>query len=339
MRPGNRPRASAGGVLERPGHTEAGVDLCRMAGLSGAALLCEVVTPDRRDMMRRDGLVQLAAEHAIPMITIADLRAWRARAEGTVTRSGHASLPTEVGEFEAIAYTSPREDVEHLALVMGDVRAADAPLVRVHSECLTGDLAGSLRCDCGAQFRSALSAIADVGTGVLIYLGGHEGRGFGLGHKLREHIWENLSLDAARLDEYADGYVSAPHVMSIFEESYPWVVTLIEPVATSEGEQWVAVDIGCSNISGYINNYTIGDDCIISNVCTMETTDGATARSACGSTTSRIDCARVMPRLSAASFCPRGMLRMPARKISANAAALATVSGNTSFHSSGRLSP
>jgi 3,4-dihydroxy 2-butanone 4-phosphate synthase/GTP cyclohydrolase II len=179
--------AKPGGVLERPGHTEAGVDLCRMAGLSGAALLCEIVTPDRRAMMRRDGLAELAAAHGIPMITIADLRAWRAQVEGAVTRSGHASLPTEVGEFEAIAYTSPREDVEHLALVMGDVSAADAPLVRVHSECLTGDLAGSLRCDCGTQFRSALSAIADAGAGVLVYLRGHEGRGIGLGHKLRAY--------------------------------------------------------------------------------------------------------------------------------------------------------
>jgi GTP cyclohydrolase II/3,4-dihydroxy 2-butanone 4-phosphate synthase/GTP cyclohydrolase II len=179
--------ARPGGVLERPGHTEAGVDLCRMAGLSGAALLCEIVTPDRRDMMRRDDLARLAAEHGIPMISIANLRTWRERAEGAVTRTGQSSLPTEIGHFDAIAYSSPSDDVEHLALVMGDVAAADAPLVRVHSECLTGDLAGSLRCDCGTQFRSALSAIADAGTGILIYLRGHEGRGIGLGHKLRAY--------------------------------------------------------------------------------------------------------------------------------------------------------
>ncbi|MCV2489769.1 GTP cyclohydrolase II [Geodermatophilus sp. YIM 151500] len=179
--------ARPGGVLERPGHTEAGVDLCRMAGLSGAALLCEIVTPDRRDMMRGDDLARLAAEHGIPMISIADLRTWRERAERAVTRAGQSSLPTEIGHFDAIAYSSPSDDVEHLALVMGDVAAADAPLVRVHSECLTGDLAGSLRCDCGSQFRSALSAIADAGTGILIYLRGHEGRGIGLGHKLRAY--------------------------------------------------------------------------------------------------------------------------------------------------------
>jgi 3,4-dihydroxy 2-butanone 4-phosphate synthase/GTP cyclohydrolase II len=188
--------AKPGGVLDRPGHTEAGVDLCRTAGLSGAALLCEIVTPDRRDMMRRDGLEQLAAEHAIPIVSIAELRVWRERAERAVIRSGHSSLPTEVGEFKAIAYRSAGDGVEHLALVMGDVSAADAPLVRVHSECLTGDLAGSLRCDCGTQFRSALSAIADAGTGILIYLRGHEGRGIGLGHKLRAYeLQQHEGLD------------------------------------------------------------------------------------------------------------------------------------------------
>ncbi|QHE68365.1 GTP cyclohydrolase II [Rhodococcus sp. WAY2] len=202
--------AKPGGVLERPGHTEAGVDLCRMAGLSGAALLCEIVTPDRREMMRRDELEQLAAQHSIPMISIADLRAWRARTEDTVTplrhnapraentvlRSGHSTLPTEVGTFDAIAYHAPGDGVEHLALVTGDVAAAHAPLVRLHSECITGDLAGSLRCDCGPQFRSALSAIAEAGAGVLIYLRGHEGRGIGLGHKLRAYeLQQHEGLD------------------------------------------------------------------------------------------------------------------------------------------------
>jgi GTP cyclohydrolase II/3,4-dihydroxy 2-butanone 4-phosphate synthase/GTP cyclohydrolase II len=188
--------AKPGGVLERPGHTEAGVDLCRLAGFSGAALLCEIVTPDRREMMRRDGLRQLAAQHHLPMISIADLRAWRERAQRRVTRTGQSSLPTEVGDFEAIAYQSPGDSVEHLVLVKGDVSAADAPLVRVHSECITGDLAGSLRCDCGAQFRSALSAIADSGSGVLIYLRGHEGRGIGLGHKLRAYeLQQWMGLD------------------------------------------------------------------------------------------------------------------------------------------------
>ncbi|EKT83384.1 3,4-dihydroxy-2-butanone 4-phosphate synthase/GTP cyclohydrolase II [Rhodococcus opacus M213] len=210
--------AKPGGVLERPGHTEAGVDLCRMAGLSGAALLCEIVTPDRREMMRRDDLEQLAAQHSIPMISIAELRAWRsrtdgmwrsrtegtvtplrhnaARSENTVLRSGRSTLPTEVGTFDALAYQAPGDGVEHMALVMGDVAAADAPLVRLHSECITGDLAGSLRCDCGPQFRSAMSAIAEAGAGVLIYLRGHEGRGIGLGHKLRAYeLQQHEGLD------------------------------------------------------------------------------------------------------------------------------------------------
>jgi 3,4-dihydroxy 2-butanone 4-phosphate synthase/GTP cyclohydrolase II len=188
--------AKPGGVLERPGHTEAGVDLCRLAGLSGTALLCEIVTPDRREMMRRDGLRLFATQHQLPMISIAELRAWRERAEHRVSRTGQSSMPTEVGDFVAIAYQSPANGVEHLVLVKGDVAAADAPLVRVHSECLTGDLAGSLRCDCGAQFRSALSAIAGAGSGVLIYLRGHEGRGIGLGHKLRAYeLQQWMGLD------------------------------------------------------------------------------------------------------------------------------------------------
>jgi 3,4-dihydroxy 2-butanone 4-phosphate synthase / GTP cyclohydrolase II len=202
--------AKPGGVLQRPGHTEAGVDLCKMAGLSGAALLCEIVTPDRREMMRRNELETFAAQHGIPIISIAELRAWRQRAEYTmtdrpaahqssgraVTRCGQSTLPTEVGTFHAIAYQSVRDGVEHLALVMGNPAATDAPLVRLHSECLTGDLAGSLRCDCGTQFRSALSAIADAGSGILIYLRGHEGRGIGLGNKLRAYqLQQHEGLD------------------------------------------------------------------------------------------------------------------------------------------------
>jgi GTP cyclohydrolase II/3,4-dihydroxy 2-butanone 4-phosphate synthase/GTP cyclohydrolase II len=170
--------AKPGGVLERPGHTEAGVDLCKLAGFSGAALLCEIVTPDRRDMMRRDGLDAFAAAHAIPIVSIDALRAWRAHTErrlapvansptgSTVVRSGQSSLPTEVGTFHAVAFHAPADGVEHLALVMGNpATSAEAPLVRLHSECLTGDLAGSLRCDCGAQFRAALSAIARPAPG------------------------------------------------------------------------------------------------------------------------------------------------------------------------------
>lgn len=201
--------AKPGGVLERPGHTEAGVDLCRMAGLSGEALLCEIVTSDRREMMRGKDLEEFAAAYGIPMVSIADLQAWRrrtARSEQvvhriapparTVVRTGRSTLPTEVGTFDALAFESASDGIEHMALVMGDPAADAAPLVRLHSECLTGDLAGSLRCDCGTQFRSALSAIADAGSGVLIYLRGHEGRGIGLGHKLRAYeLQQHEGLD------------------------------------------------------------------------------------------------------------------------------------------------
>ncbi|AKS33539.1 bifunctional 3,4-dihydroxy-2-butanone-4-phosphate synthase/GTP cyclohydrolase II [Mycolicibacterium goodii] len=197
-------RARPGGVLERAGHTEAGVDLCRAAGLSGAALLCEIVTPDRRNMMRRPDLERFAGRHGLPIVSIEALRAWRAPGGSTpaaarpdaVVRSGQSTLPTETGTFHAIAYRSSRGDNEHLALVMGDPASAPAPLVRVHSECLTGDLAGSLRCDCGSQFQNALRAIADAGTGVLIYLRGHEGRGIGLGNKLRAYqLQQHEGLD------------------------------------------------------------------------------------------------------------------------------------------------
>lgn len=179
-------RARSGGVLERAGHTEAGVDLCRAAGLSGAALLCEIVTPDRREMMRRPALDEFARHHDIPMITIADLVDHVRAGETGVRRTGSAEIPTDLGTFQATTYQSTA-GIEHLALTMGDPRGAGAPLVRLHSECLTGDLVGSLRCDCGTQLRAAMHAIAEQERGILIYLRGHEGRGIGLGHKLRAY--------------------------------------------------------------------------------------------------------------------------------------------------------
>ena len=179
-------RAKPGGVLQRTGHTQAGVDLCRMAGLSGAALLCEIVTPDRRDMMRRPELDDLAAQHDIPMISIAALVEWM-RDHGRVRQTGQATIPTDLGAFQAITYQSESDGVEHLALAMGDVDGAQDLLVRLHSECLTGDLLGSLRCDCGSQLRMAMETIAAVGRGVVVYMRGHEGRGIGLGHKLRAY--------------------------------------------------------------------------------------------------------------------------------------------------------
>lgn len=180
-------RARPGGVRERPGHTEAGVDLCRRAGLSGAALLCEIVTPDRRQMMRRPELDTFAARHGIPMISIADLVGWLRGGIPGVHRTGQAAIPTDLGIFQAITYRAGSSDLEHVALTMGDTSGADDVLVRLHSECLTGDLLGSLRCDCGAQLRMAMEAIAAEGRGVVVYMRGHEGRGIGLGPKLRAY--------------------------------------------------------------------------------------------------------------------------------------------------------
>lgn len=186
--------AKPGGVRQRPGHTEAGVELCRLAGLSGAALLCEIVTPDRRDMMRGPELREFAARHAIPMISIADLVQWLEAADAGVTRTGEASIPTDLGTFRALTYQ--RGDVEHLVLAMGEVEGGDDVLVRLHSECLTGDLLGSLRCDCGGQLRMAMEAIAHEGRGIVVYLRGHEGRGIGLGQKLRAYeLQQHEGLD------------------------------------------------------------------------------------------------------------------------------------------------
>lgn len=178
-------RARPGGVLERPGHTEAGVDLCRLAGLEPAALLCELVAADRLEMMRRPQIEAFAEAHRIPLCTIEDLARYR-RDESALARTGQARIPTQYGTFEAVAYRQG-DGPEHLALVMGDPSVAAQPQVRVHSECLTGDVVGSLMCDCGPQFDLALESIASAGSGVLIYLRGHEGRGIGLGHKLQAY--------------------------------------------------------------------------------------------------------------------------------------------------------
>ncbi|HXA33542.1 MAG TPA: bifunctional 3,4-dihydroxy-2-butanone-4-phosphate synthase/GTP cyclohydrolase II [Acidimicrobiales bacterium] len=189
-------RARVGGVLKRAGHTEAGVDLCQLAGLAPAALLCEIVTSDRTGMMRPPDLTAFARRHGLPIISIASLVRHRQLADRMVTRTGEADIPTALGKFHALAYRATNDAVEHLALVMGDVRSGGDVLVRVHSECLTGDLVGSLRCDCGPQFDKALAMIGEAARGVLVYLRGHEGRGIGLGHKLRAYeLQHRLGLD------------------------------------------------------------------------------------------------------------------------------------------------
>jgi 3,4-dihydroxy 2-butanone 4-phosphate synthase / GTP cyclohydrolase II len=191
-------RARAGGVLERRGHTEAAVDLLRMAGLSGVGVIGEIVADD--GSMRRGGsLKAFAAEHDLPILHIADLVAYRSRQHEGVELVASSWMPTTAGTFRALAYRSRRDGTEHLALVAGDVAAAGrseaGALVRVHSECLTGDIIGSLRCDCGGQLQQAMHAVAESGAGVIVYLRGHEGRGVGLAHKIRAYAFQEGGLD------------------------------------------------------------------------------------------------------------------------------------------------
>ena len=181
-------RAKEGGVLRRPGHTEAAVDLARLAGLRPAGVLCEIVSQkDDGDMARRDELEVFAADHDLKLITIADLIAYRRRNEKQVVRVADARIPTAHGTFRAVGYDSLLDGIEHVALVFGDLADGENLLVRVHSECLTGDVFGSLRCDCGPQLDAALAAVAAEGRGVVLYMRGHEGRGIGLMHKLQAY--------------------------------------------------------------------------------------------------------------------------------------------------------
>jgi 3,4-dihydroxy 2-butanone 4-phosphate synthase/GTP cyclohydrolase II len=188
-------RARDGGVLKRAGHTEAAVDLARMAGLQPAGVLCEVVTEDGLGMARLPYLEAFAARHGLLLVTIADLIRHRRQTERLVRRTGSARLPTEYGEFRCVAYQSVIDHETHLAFVMGEPEGEQNVLVRVHSECLTGDVFGSRRCDCGAQLHDALRMIADAGLGVVVYLRGHEGRGIGIAHKLQAYELQDGGLD------------------------------------------------------------------------------------------------------------------------------------------------
>jgi 3,4-dihydroxy 2-butanone 4-phosphate synthase / GTP cyclohydrolase II len=191
-------RARDGGVLKRAGHTEAAVDLARLAGLTPAGVLAEVVNDDGT-MARRPDLLAFAARHSIPRITIDQLVEHRSRRERLIEPVSSAKVDTELGEASVHAYRSTLDGIEHAAAVYGDVQAAtdagESVLVRVHSECLTGDVFGSTRCDCGAQLRLAHKLIAEEGCGVVLYLRGHEGRGIGLGHKLRAYNLQDDGLD------------------------------------------------------------------------------------------------------------------------------------------------
>ncbi len=187
-------RAMDGGVLVRTGHTEASVDLARLAGLTPAGVICEIVHDDG-SMMRARALREFADEHGLLMISIADLVAYRRRTERSIERAAETVVPTGHGPFRAVGYRSLLDSVEHVAFVRGDLGDGEDVLVRVHSECLTGDVFGSLRCDCGPQLDAAMAAVAAEDRGVVLYMRGHEGRGIGLVHKLQAYQLQDSGAD------------------------------------------------------------------------------------------------------------------------------------------------